>query len=492
MGGFSGAWEQYEIGNDVVKHNVWIASAPATSSEYFALQGELRFPDNATVIVDGQPRTGAFSTDAPILVEYDGYRIRLEAPFAFESRNPGVRVSGRYEGEVRGTMLRLAMAVPSAWLRDPSRAFPVVLDPTATGIIDTSTSSTPTGGPHQRNVFHDGTYFWAFYHDGTTVQYEPSVDGLSWVTTKNAAFTTGGIVKVSAWFHDGGATKIVYIVGDTGATDSVRVRRGTISGTTITWGTEVAVVISNKAEPKRPFITRDASGYVWVASNTEEALNFDFAAARSTSVDDVSAWNARTTLLSASVSSTSIQGVILPLGSGDMYALWYANGTVGGRKYSASNSTWWASIESIETTTSGVLTKAPSATVDGSFNVHLVYVDSAGAAKYRQRTSSWGSATTLDSGSGNTYATITRETSSGDLYAFWISSTNQIKSSRYSGSWSSVTLETNTIAKSALTSLYNVSSQANVAWAWSQGSALPYDVKFSVYGTSLNSRTIDT
>src|SRR5207249_10967263 len=54
----------------------------------------------------------------------------------------------------------------------------------------------------------------------------------------------------------------------------------------------------------------------------------------------------------------------------------------------------WGSIENIDTTTAGVLTKGPSANVDGSANINLVYVDSSGAVKYRQRTSSWQSATT--------------------------------------------------------------------------------------------------
>jgi len=489
IGGFPGAWEQYEVGSDIVKHNVWIASAPATSSEYVALQGELRIPENGTVLVDGQPSTGLFATNAPILVEYDGYRVRLEAPFAFESRNPEVRVAGRYEGEVRGTSVRLSLAVPSAWLQDPSRAFPVVLDPSATGIIDTSTSSTPIGGPHQRNVFHDGTYFWAFYYDGTTIQYEPSADGLSWVNTKNPAFTTD-ILKVSTWFHASGS--IVYIAGSTVTDKDATVRRGTISGTTITWGTQSAATVSGANQLLTPFIMRDASGYIWVGSNSKEgAGQFNFAAARSTSTDDVSAWNARTTLMT-SVANDFVQGIALPLGSGDVYAIWYSDGTIRGKRYTASNTTWWTNGDTIDTTTAGVFTKAPSAVVDGSNYIHLVYVDSSGAVKYRQRTTSWGSATTLDAASGNTYATISRDTGTGDLYVFYISSTNQIKGEKYSGSWSTVTLETNTKAKTSLTSVYSAGSSANVAWAWGQGSASPYDAKFSVLSTSLTSRTIDT
>ncbi len=483
----AGASEEYTIAEDRVKHNVWLSSTPTSSANEFSIDGTLRLPEGAVVYVDGSPTSGPFSTNESIRVEFDGFAVRLQTPYAFESRKTSERVGGSFAGTIGNGSVRLSMRIPSAWLSDPMRSYPIVLDPT--GIIDTSTASTPTGGPHQRNVFHDGTNFWAFFYDGTTIQYEPSADGLSWVNAKTTAFTTGGEQKVSVWYHDA-ATDIVYIAGDTGGGSTVQVRRGTISGTTITWGTEASVTLSGQVTAKSPFITRDANGFIWVASNSKESGNaYNFAAARSTNADDVSAWNARTTLLTASISGNFIQGEIVPLGSGDVYALWYADGVVDGKKNTGGT---WGSLENIDTTTAGVLTKAPSATVDGSFNIHLVYADSAGAIKYRQRTSSWQGATTLDSNSGNTYPTITRETSSGDLYAFWIDSTNQIKGQRYTGSWSAITLETNTKSKTALTSLYSAGSQANVGWAWSQGSATPWDVKFAVYSTSLTSRTIDT
>jgi len=490
IGGLPGAWEAYEASDSRVKHNVWIASAPDRAADVVGIEGVLTVPDQAVVLVDGQPVNESFATPGDIVIVYDGYAVRLNAPFAYESARPESRVTGQYRGTRDGTSIRLAMEVPAAWMREPSRSYPIVLDPTATGIVDTSSSSTPTGGPHQRNVFHDGTYFWAFFYDGTTIQYEPSSDGLSWVNAKTAAFTTTNVVKVSTWFHASGS--IVYIAGAVGSDKDVRVRRGTISGTTITWGSEVLVTLSGANNPLSPFIMRDASGYIWAASNDKEGNGqFTFAVARSTNTDDVSAWGARTTLMT-SIANDFVQGVVLPLSSGDAYAVWYADGTIYGKRYTASNTTWWTNGDTIDTTTAGVLTKAPSAVVDGSFYIHLVYVDSSGAVKYRQRTTSWGSATTLDASSGNTYATISRDSGTGDLYVFYVSSTNQIKAQRYSGSWSAVTLETNTKAKSSLTSVYSGSSTTSIGWAWGQGSASPYDAKFSVLSTTLTSRTIDT
>ena len=491
-GGFADAWEEYEISEDRVKHNLWLESASPTDGDTLALQGTLRIPSGAIVIADNVPVAGPFTTDGAIVIEYDGYRVRLQAPYAYESRHPETQVAGRFEGVVGEGSVSISMTVPASWLRDPARAYPVILDPT--GIIDTSNPATglPTHGPYARNVVYDGTNFWAFYYDGTAIRYEPSSDGLSWVNPKNYFFTTASIARVSVWFHDTGTTKIIYAVGDSTSTSkTVAVQRGTISGTTITWaGADSTVTVSVAAETKRAFITRDSGGYLWIASSSKDGgLNWNFTATRSTNTDDITAWGAYPGLLPAPIANNNIQGEILPLGSGEVYALWYADGSIGGRKYSGS----WGSVESIDTTSAANLALAPSAVVDSSNYVNLVYVDSAGAVKYRQRTTSWSSATTLDSGSGNTFPTISLVTGTGNLYAFWISSTNQMKAKVYSGgSWTDAALETNTKAKTRLTSSYSVSSTASLGWIWTQGSAAPYDVKFSVWTTSIVSRTIDT
>src|SRR3989449_11192376 len=89
---------------------------------------------------------------------------------------------------------------------------------------------------------------------------------------KNPAFATTSVRKVSTWFYDaGGGTKIVYIVGDTGAGLAVHVRRGTIKGAAITWGTDTSVTVANKPDARAPFITRGATGYNWIGTDNKEA-----------------------------------------------------------------------------------------------------------------------------------------------------------------------------------------------------------------------------
>ncbi len=379
------------------------------------------------------------------------------------------------------------------------------IDPT--GIIDTSTALSATGGPTERNIFYDGTTFWAFYYDGTTIQYEPSANGLSWVNAKNTAFSATLIPTVSTWFNLSGSTKNVYIIGDSGTnTKTADVRQGTISGTTITWAAADASVSLSNAQPgvgvtKVPVIIKDSNGYLWAAAFDQEKQTpalYNFAVARSTNPNSVASWNAYQVMNMTNSSSPLIQGVLVPLPtSGQVYAIWYLNGPIYGRLYTGT--AWSGTIDTIATTTSGNLTLGPSAVVDGSGNIDLVYVDSTGAVQFKQRQgSSWGSATALDASSGNWYPTITWNNSTGNLYAFWLSSSGQIKGKVYSGaSWTSATLEVNTKAKVGLTSVYNVGPTSSISWAWTQkycqaGSTTCYDVKFSLYNSTLNSRTIDT
>jgi hypothetical protein len=75
--------------------------------------------------------------------------------------------------------------------------------------------------------------------------------------------------------------------------------------------------------------------------------------------------------------------------------------------------------------------------------------------------------------------TISLDNSTNHLYAFWIASNYQIEGKQYTTSWSTISsIEINTNEKDWLTSIYNVSSGANVCLEWTQGTSSPYDVRF--------------
>src|SRR5437899_2381083 len=302
------------------------------------------------------------------------------------------------------------------WIQGPSGGdvkFSLLSSPFLSRTIDTDGSGFIFNYNYQRKIFYDGTYYWAFYGDGTNTVYTYSPDTYTWENTVINAFTTTGLDFVSVWYYDSGTTKTVYAVADstTGHT-YVNVRKGTISGTTITWGTEATVTVSATSFANKPaFITRDSNGYLWIASKSQPTSgNFNVAVVKSTNPDDVSAWGSLATIADTSSTTGSVYATILPLSGGNMYAVWYQDGSINGKKYTGS----WGSQESVTTTAN----KVPSGVVDSSDNVHILYMDASGV-EYAKRTSSWGAPTNLDSAAGSTSPTITIDTSTQNLYAYW-------------------------------------------------------------------------
>ncbi len=494
---FPGVQDRYTVQLNKVKHDIVLQdpSAVPAVGDMLVIRGKISLGNETALAVNGVAQSGDFATSGDIQVRSAGGNLlTLQAPFAYEQGDVEARVGGSFRVQKSDGGWLLSMEAPLEWFLDQKRAYPVILDPT--GIIDTSSSTSPTGYHYQRKIFHDGTYFWAFYWDGTETQYEYSSDGMSWVNTRQQAFSNTGVQLASVWHYAGGST--VFIAGDkSSVSKDIYLRKGSISGTTITWAAaDTALSIStNTWGSKAPFICRSSTGYVWVtAMNKTGTGAYSITVFRSTSTDSVTAWVWSGNMLSSDVGNTYIEPEILPLSGGDVYALWYENGNIAGKKYTSSTSTW-GSVESIDTAPASVYYAAASAVVDGWAYINIVYIANSpsGNVLYRQRTTSWNAATTLDSGSGNVYPALSRETGSGDLYALWRDSGNQIKGKKYSsGSWSTISIETSTISKSSLTSIYETSGSSNICWAWTDAPFTTRDVRFSVYSTSVKSVTVDT
>jgi hypothetical protein len=465
-----------------------------TAGEALSLVGKARLSNDTTFAVNGAIQQGDFITSSDIqVISPSGITLTLQVPFAHEENDKEIRVDGSFRVQKDNDGWLLSMEAPLRWFLSETRSYPVILDPT--GMVDTSTSTSPTMYHNERKIFHDGTYFWMFYYDGANTQYEYSADGMSWVNTRVQAFTTTVVQYASVWYYDSGTSKVVYITGDiSGSGKDVYVRKGTISGTSISWGTEVKPVVStNTMGSKAPFIMRASNGYIWLSALNQTGPGaYSFTVMRSQNIDDISSWYMVPTNMFTSISTTYIGGSLVPLTGGDIYAVWYADGSVAGKKYTSASSSW-GSAEAIETVSSTSFAYTPSAVSDGSGYVNILYIASNGNALYRQRTTSWSGATTLDSNSGNIYPTISRETSSGNLYAFWRQSTNQVAAKKYSSSaWTSITIETSTIAKSWITSIYDVSGESKISWAWTDAPFTTRDVRFSMMSTTTVSVTVDT
>ncbi len=151
-------------------------------------------------------------------------------------------------------------------------------------------------------------------------------------------------------------------------------------------------------------------------------------------------WNASNWSANAATTSASLNAIFQELVnnftiSNDNVIVELRDNASGGTNY---NSTWdysgasasaallhvdysgWDYASPLIATGSSGISNSISVVADSSGNTHMVYIDQNGHAVYQKRTSSWQTAVTLDSNSGNAYPTISLNTSTGDIYAFWI------------------------------------------------------------------------
>jgi hypothetical protein len=268
----------------------------------------------------------------------------------------------------------------------------------------------------------------------------------------------------------------VYAVADNDtATKNVTVANGTISGTTIQWGTPAVVEISGLDEDlKVAYITVNSSGYVWIASATNNsASGYNVNVTYSDNPEDITSWNTPQAMRSSDVSDEYVFPTVLPLSSTDMYVVWNADGNLEGRKHGSGG---WESVDSIDVTSNASSDKGPSVVAEGG-NLHLVYINGSGYANYSKYTGSW-SNSNLDSSDTGKSPTVTLESGSSDLYALWINSSNQIVG-KYSidggSSWNTMTgITVDTSSKGNLTSIYSCNLN-DIAWEFDSSTQIKFE-----------------
>jgi hypothetical protein len=189
---------------------------------------------------------------------------------------------------------------------------------------------------------------------------------------------------------------------------------------------------------------------------------------------------------------STIYGSIVPAGSGsDMWTVYSYNGNIGARKYTG---TWSSETSLLASTTSGFEDVVPPSTVvDAQGVIHVVYGDDhenpkgtfKPFIKYTYNSGgSWSTALRLDTAgnnNGNRYPTISLDSSTKDLYVFWlqIDSMAIVAKKNVSGTWSFADIGTQTsYTKQYLTSVYSVSGATNICWLWTQNTSAPIQVYF--------------
>ncbi len=367
------------------------------------------------------------------------------------------------------------MSAVSGGLLSDTRSW--IVDSTANTVYATSMS-------YQRKMFYDGTNFWSLYWDGAHTQCRYSDDGGETWSSDGRAFSTSGVNKTSLWYDAVNYT--VYVVGDTSSsTQDVYLRKGVVTPSptpSITWGTETPLQISTyPTSNKNAFISRDSSGYIWVAATSlvnQAQQRVNMRTRSFTTVNDVEgAWVDRGNILDAQTTSDA-KGLLIPGKSGSgvvMWGIFASEGEVRSRSHDGSG--WDGS--SLEISPAGgsvenINYAPPSAVVDANGVAHVVYGTGSGHIEYSYNSGTGWLSTpvTLDDAAtyGTRSPTLSIDSSTGSLYALWLQNTTeyiQVKKN-VSGSWVPITLTQNSYVKSYLTSIYNASGETFICFQWTQ------------------------
>jgi len=366
----------------------------------------------------------------------------------------------------------------------------------ASNVVDTSPSIT------QREVFWDSinSLWWAFYYNGSLIEYSNSSNGSSWTSRGTTGVSTNDF---SVWPVNG-STTLYLAYRDTSV--GIKAQQGTLSPTSISWGS--ATTVDADTGDNVPVISRDSNGKLWVVyRDTDggvcftEGCTWYINANRSTNPNDTSAWDTQKIVDSLTVSAGDPSGLSSPTfaplsTAGDMYFLYSRNISV---NFFLKGRLWDDSLNDF-----GTIIQIDSSSLVGDINavsaatdvVHALYRTSSGGniiivyTKYSS--GSWGATTTLGTAVSNNSPSLTIDnTNNDDLYAFWIpgslGSTTIVYSkgvSPYgSGDWSaSSTLVSATGNDSVLTSAYR-DGNGYVSFIWTEGTVDPYNVRF--YGKTV-------
>ncbi|HLG91189.1 MAG TPA: hypothetical protein VI336_03480, partial [Candidatus Saccharimonadales bacterium] len=279
--------------------------------------------------------------------------------------------------------------------------------------VDTSTENLATDYNFQRKTWHDGTRYWTAFDNGTGIEFWYSADGSSW--TQNASAT---LASTSFEFSIEGDSSNLFIAYTTGI--DVAARQATsYPGTGFSWGGATTWFPGSSPldlHYNYPAIERDTDDRVRIICQRYIEATKSVVTELATSANDITA--SSTTEILGSGSANDKYAAIAALAGGDMYAAWYDNGSLLGRKYT-SGSGWDGSNTTIATGTTDYPQMVSNTSADEAY---IVYSD--GNTKFQRYIdgTGWQTVVTLDSNAGNSDTTISINTASNDLYAFWIRS----------------------------------------------------------------------
>lgn len=294
--------------------------------------------------------------------------------------------------------------------------------------LSTSTTNIAVGYPIQRKGFFSDTLHWAFYSDGTYLQFKASPNGISWSSATSCGLCILGSY-FSVWF-DG-----TYIHYARYYNYDLFYRRGNPeSSYTITWSADEQLVFDGSSSLYHtiPVITVDTNGYAWIGTrHRDSSVSTNPRPYIIKNANNDGTW-ATASGFPHQLSATFDTGWVVipvPLTTAKMYVIY--GGTVSSPSaYGILYDGGWGSEESDLIDYSTQNSYSFSAVAEGD-NVHLVYLRYSTIMSYQIRYNKrtygvgWGTNDVLvqihPTSAFNTYAypTLSLDTTNSRLFCFW-------------------------------------------------------------------------
>ena len=235
------------------------------------------------------------------------------------------------------------------------------LDPS---IVTTVSVSSPNYA-FQRKIIYDAGHWWYFYAYGGNLVYRTSSDGGSWSSETQTGAQASDGWHFSVWHNSPNISLVTVLT----STQYLYYRKGTLnSAGTITWSADLQTIASGSeisTTTNYPTIAEDSGGYPYVTYGTQTTnLSMTKSDLKNGTWSTTSGYPIQ--LNDNSISN--VYGVVLPLTSQKMVALYRGLGTV--FKSRIYNGTSWLTEE--QASTSSVQSAFFSAVTIGD-NVYLAF-----------------------------------------------------------------------------------------------------------------------
>lgn len=134
-----------------------------------------------------------------------------------------------------------------------------------TSVVGQSASTNATTEGARKSFFDSSSHtHWVFWYNGTAVEYSSSPDGATWTSRGTLAYNTPNFSVAQKVIN---GTSYIFFATEANTYDVV-LRRGTISGTSVSFDSEVTVLDGTSANDTyiRPHVVLDSNGKVWTAA----------------------------------------------------------------------------------------------------------------------------------------------------------------------------------------------------------------------------------